>query len=52
MAIDIWVLHPRSEHGVAVTGIERSPATGVQLAAKPRADAIDVSIGDMATAQR
>lgn len=40
---------PLSERGVAVTGIELSPAMTAQLAAKPSASAIDVTIGDMAT---
>jgi hypothetical protein len=44
------VLKSLSEHGVAVTGIERPPAMVAQLAAKPGAGAIDVTIGDMATA--
>ena len=39
-----------SEHGVAVTGIELSPAIVAQLAAKSDAGVIDVTIGDMATA--
>ena len=41
---------PLSERGVAVTGIELSPAMAAQLAAKPGAGAIAVTIGDMATA--
>lgn len=38
-------------HGVAVHGLELSPAMAAQLAAKPGADAIPVTIGDMTTAR-
>ncbi len=40
---------PLSRRGVAVHGIELSPAMVAQLQAKPGADAIGVTIGDFAT---
>ncbi len=40
---------PLSERGVAVHGIDLSPAMVVQLRAKPGADAIGVTVGDFAT---
>jgi SAM-dependent methyltransferase len=40
---------PLSRRGVRVHGIELSPAMAEQLRAKPGAEAIDVTIGDMAT---
>ncbi|NND74554.1 MAG: class I SAM-dependent methyltransferase [Ilumatobacter sp.] len=40
---------PLSARGVAVAGIEQSPAMADVLAAKPGADRIPVTIGDMAT---
>jgi SAM-dependent methyltransferase len=40
---------PLSQRGVAVHGIELSPAMVDQLRAKPGAEAIDVTIGDFAT---
>jgi SAM-dependent methyltransferase len=42
---------PLSRRGVAVHGIELSPAMVAQLQAKPGADAIGVTIGDFATAR-
>jgi SAM-dependent methyltransferase len=40
---------PLSARGVCVRGIELSQAMAAQLRAKPGADAIDVTIGDMTT---
>lgn len=40
---------PLAGRGVNVSGIELSPHMAAQLAAKPGAEAIDVTIGDMAT---
>jgi SAM-dependent methyltransferase len=42
---------PLSAHGVAVHGLELSPAMAAQLAAKQGADAIPVTIGDMTAAR-
>jgi SAM-dependent methyltransferase len=42
---------PLSRRGVAVHGIELSPAMVAQLQAKPGADTIGVTIGDFATAR-
>jgi SAM-dependent methyltransferase len=42
---------PLSRRGVAVHGIELSPAMVAQLQSKPGADAIGVTIGDFATAR-
>ena len=42
---------PLSRRGVAVHGMELSPAMVAQLQAKPGADAIGVTIGDFATAR-
>jgi SAM-dependent methyltransferase len=42
---------PLSARGVAVHGLELSPHMAAQLAAKPGADAIAVTIGDMTTAR-
>jgi len=42
---------PLSRRGVAVSGIELSPAMVEQLRAKPGAEAVDVTIGDMTTCQ-
>ena len=38
---------PLSAHGVPVTGIELSPAMAERLRAKPGADAVPVTVGDM-----
>src|SRR4051812_11873653 len=38
-----------SERGTRVAGIELSPAMTAQLRAKPGADAIEVTVGDMTT---
>jgi SAM-dependent methyltransferase len=40
---------PLSARGIAVRGIEFSPHMAEQLRAKPGADAVDVTIGDMTT---
>jgi SAM-dependent methyltransferase len=40
---------PLAERGVPVTGIELSPDMAAQLARKPGADAIPVTLGDMTT---
>jgi SAM-dependent methyltransferase len=42
---------PLSAQGVAVHGLELSPAMAAQLAAKPGADAILLTVGDMTTAR-
>ena len=42
---------PLSRRGISIHGIELSPAMVEQLHAEPGADAIDVTIGDIATAQ-
>ena len=42
---------PLSARGVPVTGIELSPAMAERLRAKPGADAVPVTIGDMTTAR-
>jgi SAM-dependent methyltransferase len=42
---------PLSERGIAVHGIELSPAMAARLAAKPGADRIGMTIGDFATAR-
>ncbi|MGB9251704.1 MAG: class I SAM-dependent methyltransferase, partial [Mycobacterium sp.] len=40
---------PLSDRGVRVAGIELSPHMAAQLRAKPGADAVAVTIGDMTT---
>jgi SAM-dependent methyltransferase len=42
---------PLSERGIAVHGLELSPHMAEQLLAKPGADAVPVTIGDMTTAR-
>jgi SAM-dependent methyltransferase len=42
---------PLSERGIAVRGLELSPHMAEQLLAKPGADAVPVTIGDMTTAR-
>jgi SAM-dependent methyltransferase len=42
---------PLSQRGIEVAGIELSPHMAEQLRKKPGADAIDLTIGDMATAR-
>jgi SAM-dependent methyltransferase len=45
------VAMPLSERGIAVRGLELSPHMAEQLLAKPGADAVPVTIGDMTTAR-